>query len=168
MARYRRGTGTQSEDVLSLPRAEARLHPWDWPDKLWSQLHLDYAGPIHGTMFLVLIDAHSKWMDVFPVRSATTSATLECLRKTFAIHGLAETIVTDNGSCFTSDEFATCMLKNGIQHTCVALYHPASNGLAERVVQSFKQGYAKLTGGTVETRVSRFLFGYRNTPQSTT
>ena len=148
--------------------AEARLHPWDWPEKPWSRLHLDYAGPIHGTMFLVLIDAHSKRMDVFPVHSATTSATLECLRKTFAIHGLAETIVTDNGSCFTSDEFATCMLKNGIQHICVAPYHPASNGLAERAVQSFKQGYAKLTGRTVETRVSRFLFRYRNTPQSTT
>ena len=148
--------------------AEARLHPWDWPEKPWSRLHLDYAGPLQGKMFLVLIDAHSKWMDVFPVHSATTSATLECLRRTFAIHGIAETVVTDNGTCFTSEEFATCMMSNGIQHICVAPYHPASNGMAERAVQTFKQGFAKLTGGTVETRVSRFLFRYRNTPQSTT
>ena len=83
-------------------------------------------------MFLVLNDAHSKWMDVFPVHSATTSATLECLRRTFAIHGIPETIVTDNGSCFTSEEFAICMLNNGIPHICVAPYHPASNGMAER------------------------------------
>ena len=148
--------------------AEANLHPWDWPEKPWSRLHLDYAGPLQGKMFLVLIDAHSKWMDVFPVHSATTSATLECLRRTFAIHGIPETIVTDNGSCFTSEEFATCMLNNGIQHICVAPYHPASNGMAERAVQTFKQGFTKMREGTIETSVSRFLFRYRNTPQSTT
>ena len=118
-------------------------------------------------MFLVLIDAHSKWIAVFPVHSATTSATLECLRRTFAIHGIPETIVTDNGSRFTSEEFATCMLNNGIQHICVAPYHPASNGMAERAVQTFKQGFTKMREGTIETRVSRFLFRYRNTPQST-
>ena len=123
-----------------------------------ANLHLDYAGPLQGKMFLVLIDAHSKWMDVFPVHSATTSATLECLRRTFAIHGIAETIVTDNGSCFTSEEFATCMLNNGIQHICVAPYHPASNGMAKRdvSVQTFKQGFTKMKEGTIETRVSRF------------
>ena len=90
--------------------AEANLHPWDWPEKPRSQLHLYYAGPLQGNMFLVLIDAHSKWMDVFPVHNATTSATLECLRRTFAIHGIAETIVTDNG-------IAASQVKSS-QHVC--------------------------------------------------
>ena len=42
--------------------AEDNLHPWDWPEKPWSRLHLDYAGPLQGKMFLVIINAHSKWM----------------------------------------------------------------------------------------------------------
>ena len=49
-----------------------------------------------------------------------------------------------------------------------APYHPSSNGLAERVVQSFKQGMRKFTKGTLTDRISRYLFHYRNTPHTTT
>ena len=61
------------------------IHPWEWP---WSRLHLDYAGSILGKMFLVLIDAYSKWLDVKVVNSATSSATVEHLRSIFSVHGL--------------------------------------------------------------------------------
>ena len=80
--------------------AVAPLHPWEWPSKPWSRLHLDYAGPFHGKMFLVLVDAHSKWIDVLPVQSATSTLMIEKLRVVFAVHGLPEKIVTDNGSVF--------------------------------------------------------------------
>ena len=42
----------------------APLHPWEWPSEPWSRLHLDFAGPYLGAMYLILVDAHSKWMDV--------------------------------------------------------------------------------------------------------
>lgn len=38
----------------------APLHPWEWPSTPWSRLHLDFAGPYMGHMFLVIVDAHSK------------------------------------------------------------------------------------------------------------
>ena len=47
-------------------------------------------------------------------------------------------------------------------------YHPASNGLAERAVQIFKTAMKQITGGTIESKVSRVLFKYRVTPHSTT
>ncbi len=37
------------------------LHPWVWPARPWQRIHIDFAGPFHGAMFLVLVDAHSKW-----------------------------------------------------------------------------------------------------------
>ena len=41
----------------------APLQPWSWPTSPWTRLHLDYAGPFEGKMILVLIDAHSKWIE---------------------------------------------------------------------------------------------------------
>ena len=47
----------------------AMLHPWEWPTRPWARLHVDYAGPFMGKMFLVVVDAHSKWMNVVTVVS---------------------------------------------------------------------------------------------------
>ena len=32
---------------------------------IWSLVHVDYAGPIVGKMFFVVVDAHSKWPEVY-------------------------------------------------------------------------------------------------------
>ena len=40
------------------------LHPWEWPRQPWSRIHVDYAGPMYGKMYLIIIDAYSKWLKV--------------------------------------------------------------------------------------------------------
>ena len=147
---------------------ETPLHPWEWPHKPWVHLHLDYAGPFLGKVILIVTDAHSKWIEAFPMNTSTSSATIEKLRITFATHGLPENVVTDNGSNFVSREFEDFLKQNGIRHIRTAPYHPASIGMAERAVQTFKEGMKKMIGGSVETRVSRFLARYRITPQTST
>ena len=148
--------------------APAPLHPWEWPSQPWSRIHLDFAGPYLGHSFLVLVDAHSKWIDVHMMNSITTSKTIEKLRIVFANHGLPRKVVTDNGSSFTSQEFRSFMSVNGIVHVTTAPYHPSSYGLAERAVQTFKNGIKRTHGATIQERLSKFLFTYRITPQTTT
>ena len=102
------------------------------------------------------------------MNTSTSSATIEKLTMAFATHGLPKIVVTDNGSNFVSKEFEEFLKQNGIRHIRTAPYHPASNGQAERAVQTFKEGIKKMSGGNVETRVSRFLSRYRITPQTST
>ena len=146
---------------------EAPLHPWQWPTKPWQRVHADYC-TANGWMFLILVDAHSKWMDVYPTRSADSAITIEKLRTSFASWGVPVTLVTDNAQCFLSESFKTFCKVNGIKHLTTPCLSPKSNGLAERAVQTFKNGWYKQISGSVETKVSRFLFKYRTTPHSTT
>ncbi|XP_052814094.1 uncharacterized protein K02A2.6-like [Mya arenaria] len=39
-------------------------HPWEWPSSSWERIHVDFAGPFLGRMFMVIVDAHSKWPEV--------------------------------------------------------------------------------------------------------
>ena len=89
---------------------------------------------ILGSLYLITVDAHSKWLDVQVMSSITTAKTIEKLRMLFVNHGLSNKIVTDIGPSFTSEEFKVFMEKNEINHITSAPYHPSSNGLAERAV----------------------------------
>ena len=125
--------------VKSAP-APAPLHPWLWPNKPWKRVHVDSAGPFMGGMYLIIIDAHSKWPEVIEMSSNTSAQkTIVELRRVFAAHGQPEQIVTDNGPQFVAKEFATFMKMNGMKHIRCSPYHPSSNGAVERFVQTFKR-----------------------------
>ena len=143
--------------------AAAPLLPWQWPTRPWSRLHIDFAGPFMNHMFLIVIDSHSKWLEVHVMPSITVTATIKCLRGIFAQCGLPERIVSDNGPTFISAEFKQFLQKNGIQHSMPPPYHPASNGLAERAVKTFKSGVKKLSGD-IHTRLARFIAFLPNRP----
>ena len=46
--------------IQNNPHTAPLLHPWEWPAHPWQRIHVDFAGPFLGTMFLVVVDSHSK------------------------------------------------------------------------------------------------------------
>lgn len=148
----------------------APLHSWSWPDEPWSRLNVDFLGPFRGKYFFILIDAHSKWIEVECVPSTSAKAVIACLRRIFCRFGLPKRIVSDNGPPFTSAEYMSYLEKNGIKRVLVAPYHPSSNGAAENAVRLIKQVLKKATVENEEfdKAISRFLFTHRNTEHCTT
>ena len=99
-------------------------------------IHVDFAGPIENKMLLIIVDATSKFMDIHVMNKATSQQTIDRLRHTFALNGLPKELVSDNGPQFMSAEFSEFCKANGIRHIRTSHYHPASNGQAERSVQT--------------------------------
>lgn len=67
-------------------------------------MHIDFA-EYKGQSFLVIVDNYSKWLEVIPVQSTTSSNTIEKLRTWFASAGIPKELVSDYGPQFTSVEF---------------------------------------------------------------
>ncbi len=164
--------GKSRQACLAVKQAPvaAPLHPWTWPRRPWQRIHIDFAGPFLNKSFLIVIDAHSKWAEVVEMTQTTTSQTISALRHLFAVHGIPEQLVSDNGPQFISADFEEFARTNGIRHIRCSPYHPASNGEAERFVRTFIE--AMMTGNgdglTLTHRLNNFLLTYRTTPHTTT
>ena len=157
------------QSVKNAP-TKAPLHPWAWPMAPWQRVHVDFAGPFAGKMFLIVVDAHSKWPEVHIMSSTTAAKTIAVLREIFARYGLSQQLVSDNGPQFTAEEFTMFLRANGVKHIKCTPYHPASNGAAERMVQTMKQSLrAGISQGiSIEQSLMKFLLQYRITPHAIT
>ena len=147
-------------------------HPWVAPSGPWERIHVDFAGPFMGYMWLLTVCAYSKWLEVTRMRIGGTKSkdTIKALRDLFCRFGLPQVCVSDGGPQFASDEFDAFMKKNGITHIPTPPYHPASNGQVESTVKSFKTAMKKMkhTNPDIMLNLQNWLMSYRNTPHSTT
>lgn len=157
-------------EICRLHSASPTQEYSNWPSAIrpWQRVHIDFAGPIFGSMWLICVDAFSQFPFVCQMSSTTSSATISLLSTIFSIEGLPETLVSDNGPQLTSEHFKQFCSTNGIQHLTTAPFHPASNGLAERFVRTFKTSVAKNIeeGLAVKEAVLKYLSTYRNIPNS--
>jgi hypothetical protein len=145
------------------------VHPWDEPKGNWDRIHIDYAGPFQDHFFLIVVDAKSRWAEIKICRNPPTSATtIGILSDIFATHGYPHVMVSDNATTFVSDQFKSYCKRNGIFQKFIAPGHPATNGLAERNVQTLKTRLKTMTNEPLpmHAKVREILFRYRATPLS--
>ena len=135
------------------------------PEKPWSRLHVDHAINFMGSNWLVLIDAYSKYPCIHPTGSTSAKTTTNLLEEDFANFGYPHTVVSDNATTFKSEEFQNWCKERGIVHLTGAPFHPAKNGGAERLIQTFKQALRKSSLPPREA-LQQFLMQYRRTPLS--
>nr|CDJ97482.1 RNA-directed DNA polymerase (reverse transcriptase) and Integrase domain containing protein [Haemonchus contortus] len=145
---------------------KAPLEAWSTPAYVWQRIHIDFAGPVFGLFYLVVVDSYSKWPEIIEMTSISASQTVKELKKMFARYGIPQTIVSDNGTQFTSEQFRMMCEEGGITHVKIAPYHPQSNGQAERFVDTLKRGIKKLKGEEKpsEETLNVILQAYRTTP----
>jgi hypothetical protein len=113
------------------------LHPIPKFDIPMHTIHIDHLGPFvtsarKNTHLILAIDGFTKFAFLKAVRNTSVGPVLTYLDEIFSMFGVAQRIVCDRGSCFTSKRFISyCQTLNiKVNHNATAT--PRANGQAER------------------------------------
>ena len=129
-----------------------------------SKIHTDFADPLEGYYYLIVILSFSKCPEVH--RCKIPKITIKFLYELFARFGIVDTIVSDNGSQFTSGEFRNFCEIYQIEHIMIPPYQQGFNGHAKRFVNTLKWALKKARATPTERVLQQFLQVYRITPNN--
>jgi len=115
------------------------------------------------THFLVGIDFFSGYLMIDRISSLTSNTVISTLIKNFGRFGLCENIISDNGPCFSSEEFARFCKIIDVKHITSSPHYHQSNGRVERAIQTVKQLWKK-TKNSIE--LMHAIIAYHDTPIS--
>ena len=143
----------------SVPKEPMLTHPI--PDRPWQVIATDLF-TWNSSDYIVAVDYYSRYFEVEKIASLTSSTVTQKLRAMFARFGIPQTIVSDNGPCYSSQEFKAFAHAWDFEHITSSPLYPQSNGLAEKTVQTAKALMDKAHAQKTDPYLS--LLEYRNTP----
>ena len=114
--------------------------------------------------FLVIVDYFSKYLIVRKIPNSTSSAVIKELGMIFSEFGKPQIFRSDNGPCYSSQEFRFFMQNWLFEHRTSSPHYPQSNGLAESMVKVSKNLIEKVVRQDLPW--NQLLLDYRCTPIS--
>jgi hypothetical protein len=155
---------------LSANNAPAKLPtlPWSKPLAPWSRVHLDFGETQRGKTFLIAVDASTGWLEAEPTKGMGSAETIKICRTLCRRLGLCDAFVCDNGPAFRSAEFQEFCARNHIKLIFAPPYSPATNGLAERGVQTVKNFLKKTAAQDWDAQLDSYILGHNTTPSPDT
>ena len=135
---------------------EIQIHPWS---KVATDIFY-FDGDSH----LLLVN----YMNRFPVVRKLTSMTVQHvasqMKLVFSEYGWPQTIISDNGPCYSAENFTKLMREYSLGHITRSPHYPQMNGLAEKYVWIVKNLFYKAQEEGADLYKSLII--YRNTPVS--
>ena len=122
---------------------KAPLEGFNFPSERFSHVHIDLVGPLPvSSSFgycLTAIDRYTRWPDAFPLSYITAEAVAKAFVSDWiARFGCPQQISTDQGRQFEARLFKTLANGTGSSLTRTTAWHPASDGLIERLHRQLK------------------------------
>jgi transposase InsO family protein len=93
------------------------------------------------THLLMAVDKFSKWIDVRPIMNVRSEEAVSFFTDIIYRFGIPNTIITDNGTCFTGKKFLNFCDDNNIRVEGSAVAHPKTNEQVERANDMILQGF---------------------------
>ena len=131
--------------------------PWPKTVQPWQMIHVNFASPLDDQYYLIIVDSQTKCPEVLKCKRPTKNCTIWFLHELFARFGVVDCVVTDNGTQFTSNEFKQFCDTYQVMYITTAQYHPMSNGLVGRFVDTLKRALRKAQGMPTDRALQQFL-----------
>ena len=112
------------------------------PEHPWMKVGTDLFH-LKGEHYLIVVDYFSKYFEVCHLRDLMSETTVNKMKSIFSRHGIPETVISDNGPQYASEEFRAFAESWGFKHITSSPKYPQANGLAERTVQTVKKTLKK-------------------------
>ena len=155
----------------SKANAPEPLHPSELPEAVWSEISIDFYGPVPtGEKLFVVIDLYSRFPLVEVMKTTNAEATINRLKKHFALYGYPTRLRSDNGPPFNSAKFREYLDDCGIKHVKITPFHPKANATVERFMQVINKCVktATYTGHSWKEQLDTTLRQYRSAAHATT
>ena len=119
----------------------------------------------------VVVDQFTKWMELFPLRTATTKTVSQKLEdEVFCRWGTPKVVLSDNGSQFASKGWKLTCKRWGVEPKYISPYHPQANW-TERMNRNIKlmiQSYVDEDHTSWDEHLPKFAFALRSAIQEST
>ena len=159
------GLSKQIEDLVAQcvtcakdrPTPKEPLMSASFPSRPWERIATDLF-ELNGKVYLIVTDYYSRWFEIKELRNETSQVVIQALKELFAIHGIPDLIISDNGPQYSADSFREFATKYGFVHTTSSPRYPQANGEVERAVRTAKSLLRK------NDDIHSALLTYRSTP----
>ncbi|GFO14288.1 Pol polyprotein [Plakobranchus ocellatus] len=108
------------------------------PDRPFQKVAVDIC-ELNRETYLVSVDYYSRYIDINKLSNITSNTVINKMKMNFSQHGIPETVISDNGRQFTSQEFKTFATAWNFHPITSSPHYPQANGEAERAVQTAKK-----------------------------
>ena len=135
------------------------------PPVPWSKVATDIFH-YESQPYLLIVDYTSRFLIVRKLKSMSAQHITEHFKSIFSECGWPDTVVSDNGPCYTAEAFSNLMKEYAVNHITSSLHYLQSNGLAEKFVQIVKNLFHKVTDEGDD--IDKYLMIYCNTPLAST
>ena len=127
-----------------------------WTKSVTDIFHFESAS------YLLVVDYTSRFPVVCMLSSMTGFHIANQCKLIFSEYGCPETLISDNGPCYTPQAFTSVMKSYNVNHINSSLHYPQSNGLAQKYVQIVRSLFYK--GKEESKHFYKCLMIYHNTP----
>ena len=93
----------------------------------WEVISVDFTGGsdrVQGKILFTAIDHFSRFPFVYVVKQSSSRCVIQCLKHLFSTYGFPRTLLSDNGTAFTSSELNDFLSRCGVKHRYASVYYP--------------------------------------------